>query len=240
MKIERVLTLFSQTPEGERHLQLADRLAAQMGVGSLLAVDVDPGPRESMVKARLGQRHGLRVVHGAVEILPLKAPTLFVSNTLPARNDLFVLQPFYEREIDLSGDRCMLVPFGSRESGVFAALHALPIARQMKLNVVFYHTTWRDPRVKITDPRTHMDEGARTVLRQIVELANQNGVGHRVVIETADDVLDGIITAAIRERASVIAAARGLEVERGSYAERLQIGPVPLLTIGRGVKEVMS
>ncbi len=238
MGIDLILTPFSQTDEGGRLLDLADRLAEKIGVGSFALADVPLGERTQEVVKRIQALRGLRVVYGRASAVPAKSGTLFISSDPVDRDDLLILTPAGETEIILSSDRCMMIPFGSRESGQFAARHALPIARQMRLPVLFYHTTWRNPSVAERQPNAHMDPGARAVLTEITEQASRHRVNSRVVVEFADDVVYGIILAAIRERASVIATARGLEVERGSYAERLvRMSPVPVLTVGRNIKE---
>jgi len=155
--------------------------------------------------------------------------TVVLTGELLGRRDVHQLLPFEEREICLRADRCIFVPFGSRESGLRAAEVALPLAEHLGMKVLFYHTTWRQPGLDSSIPDAHMCEDAKGILEQLKKMGHEGQVAFEYQIELAADVLEGIILAALVHKASLIVTARGTMVRIGSYAERLGRGPVPVL-----------
>lgn len=155
--------------------------------------------------------------------------TLVIVDRLLDRRDLHILLPFEELRINQDEGQCIFVPFGSRQSGVDAAEVAVPLAAHLGMRVIFYHTTWNKKGLASGDPSTHMCSGATSVMESLGHLAQEAGVEHGFMIELTDDVLEGVVLAALINRASLIVTSRGQSVLIGSYAERLSRGPVPVL-----------
>ncbi|MGD9682974.1 MAG: universal stress protein [Candidatus Obscuribacterales bacterium] len=124
----------------------------------------------------------------------------------------------------------VLIPFGDEESGLHGAAVGLPLARYLGLPVVFYHTTWKDESVASENAMDHMCQAARGILDRLVSRACPGGVAHRLVIETADDVVEGMLHCAMREQASMIVLARGPRTGLGSYvSQSLAQSPIPVV-----------
>lgn len=163
--------------------------------------------------------------------------TIFISNSLiHERNDLSVLAPFDEVGLLERGPGEIMIPFGNGESGIFAVNETLPLINRLGLNVVFWHTTWKNPALAEATAETHMVPEAKSVLKIIQQKANELGIKHRNVIETADDVVEGIIRFALKEHCVMVVMARGRKTGAGRYGDRLikRSSPVPVFMAGRG------
>jgi nucleotide-binding universal stress UspA family protein len=198
----------------------------------------DPRPRieQSIHKCFEGQRVDVRF---NPHIDPFDVSSLAVSNDSsiwrPIQNTVWI--PGGASQIHHAHSEGILVPIGNGESGVFAARHVMPIAQMLGMPVTFWHTTWKESAVTSTNPYDHMTDAARSALAACAGMAQQHGVASQVVVETADDVVEGITRFALRNRMMTIAMARGQKTGRGKYGERLAArpSPVPLLLFGRSL-----
>ena len=131
----------------------------------------------------------------------------------------------------------MLVPFGNGTSGLRAGRFAANFDQAIVgSKLTFYHTTWRNPVVSSDVPALHVCEGARVVQEELDE--RTRGIEHAFRIETADDVTEGIVRAALDESSDLIVMARGAHTVTGNYVDRvLARTTVPVLVV-RDVKEV--
>lgn len=239
MRISCVMTQFHQTQEGERLLTYASALARSVGVELILVVDLPTDADHGLVLARLQKRHDGRIRFGRLQDVACQRGTLIVTNELFAREDVMILRPFSEAAFDRSATKCLLIPFGNKETCLFAGRIGVMIAKQLGLDIVFYHTTWQVPGVESVDPLDHMDAQARHIQGSLQYQASVYEVNCRVVVEMADTVVRGIAIAAVREQAAMIVTAKSTRVLRDSYAERLvRIGLVPVLTLGHTCEEV--
>ena len=163
--------------------------------------------------------------------------TIFVSNSIISeQNNFSVIAPFNEAGLLERGPGEIMIPFGNGESGIFAATKALPLIKRLGLNVVFWHTTWKNPALIANEPEQHMIEDAKSVLKTIREKADELGIKHRSVIETADDVVEGMLRFALKEHLVLIVMTRGKKTGEGRYGDRLikRSSPIPIFMAGRG------
>jgi hypothetical protein len=126
----------------------------------------------------------------------------------------------------------VLVPFGDSIEAVTAAERGITLAKALGVHVVLYHTTWKDDSLDSALPESHMCSEAREVCRALNELAQTCGVACKTVVETADDVVEGIIRCALRESARLLVMSRSSKTTVGCYVDQALIqSPVPLLAI---------
>lgn len=174
------------------------------------------------------------------DAMRVPAGTLVVDDQLPlVRPDLHTLASWREESLLGRGGKTILVPFGDGEAGVRAALYVRALAAHLKLGFVFYHTTWRDPRIASDKPCDHMIGRAKTIATRLETLAADAGVPFQTVIEMAEDVVEGSLQAAMRYEACLIADARGPNTLMGSYVDQmLAQSPVPVLVAASPKTEV--
>jgi hypothetical protein len=151
------------------------------------------------------------------------------------RRDVSVLAPFDEAKPFGRGPGPVLIPLGNGESGIWALTYGLQLVQQLGSEVIFWHTTWRNPSVADADPAKHMSEKASANLREADYLARALRVPYRTIVETTDGVVEGLVRRALRERCALIVMTRGLATGMGRYGDTLldRASPVPLLMIGR-------
>lgn len=242
----RVLVPFQTNEQGLRHIRFAGDVSQRMGAELRIIlppdaqVDSDVRVTEESNRIQTFVRSlgfACDVVVADIETMANEPESLYVLNDFPKRLDLTILSPFWESVWVTTSEHCALIPFGGRDAGRFATATVMPILKALGFHVVFYHTTWREG-IRSTNPVDHMTPEARVTQRMVETLARDAEVPYEVIIETAEDVTEGIILAALNLKASLIVTTHGLNVIVGSYASQLRMGPVPLLTIGRS--EVLS
>ena len=95
--------------------------------------------------------------------------------------------------------------------------------------VIFYHTTWTDERANSPDAIDQMCVEATRVMLAIEAAATKAGIRFRTIVETHDDVVQGVIEMAQEQRATLVVMARGARIRQGSYVGRtLQQSSVPV------------
>lgn len=242
----KVLVPYIASEEGTRLIRFAGDLSRRLGATlNLILPEVsnqsswDLVVEESTRVRTLVKELGFLcdVIVRNIELIKNEPGSIFVLNTFPKRMDLTILTPFWEQALQDEKEHCVLIPFGGRDAGRFAVASVMPIIAALGFRVVFYHTTWREG-IASQNAEDHMAEEARLTRTMVEGIARDAHVPFETVIETAEDVVEGIILGALAHKASLIVATHGLNVIAGSYAKQLRIGPVPLLTIGR--KEVLS
>lgn len=159
--------------------------------------------------------------------------TLFVAHELDAvSRRAHVLLPFDERTVFGRGKGGILLPFSDGSSGPDAFPLAFHLAKQLGVPLIAYHTTWPKDGETSTHPQYHMCEGAQQVQLSLAAKTYDTGVELRFVIELAEEVVAGIVRAALVNHASMIVMARGGKTLVGCYVERtLQQSPVPVLAV---------
>lgn len=173
-----------------------------------------------------------RLHHGDLSNFVTSSGQIIVRNDFIGRcEDVSQIVPFGETNVCGRGEGEVMIPFGSGESGKESAKIGLSLARKLGLGVVFWHTTWKNRKVLSPEPEEHMVIEAKNVLSEIQKRADDTKVKHRYVIETADDVVEGIIRFALKEHAVMIVMSRGRNTGMGRYGERLieRRSPVPVL-----------
>lgn len=161
--------------------------------------------------------------------------TLFVADQLESVcRRAHVLLPFDERSVFGRGKGGILLPFSDGSSGPDAFPLALHLAKQLGVPLIAYHTTWPEDGETSAQAEDHMCEGARCVQSDIARAVAADGgaVELRFVIELAEEVVAGIVRAALVNHASMIVMARGGKTLVGCYVDRtLQQSPVPALAV---------
>lgn len=229
----RILVPYHASEQGLRHIRFAGDVSLRMSVPLFIILPICSAEESNRIKS-LVQSLGFvcDVIAADIETMTNESGSIYVLNDFPKRMDLTILSPFWESAWLAKADHRVLIPFGGRDAGRFATATVMPIMKALGFRVIFYHTTWREG-IRSIDPADHMAPEARVTQRMVEELARDAGVPYIVLIETAEDVTEGIILAALNLNASLIVTTHGLNVIAGSYATQLRIGPVPLLTIGR-------
>ncbi len=177
----------------------------------------------------------IRILDGGEQLATMRFPerALVVDDHLSlARTDVHSIATWGETSFTRRAGKSVLVPFGDGEAGVRAAAFVQPLVTGLGLKFVFYHTTWRDPKIASDDPHVHMCAPASRIRSQLEELARAAGTPFQTVIEMADDVVEGSLHCAMRVQASLIADARGPNTMMGSYVDQmLAQSPVPVLVV---------
>lgn len=145
--------------------------------------------------------------------------------------DVVSVVPMNEEQPLRRGRGPICVPFGKGESAVRACEAALTLASKLKLDIVFYHTTWKDERLpEDAGPEAHMLPEALGILRALSRRAEAHRIRTETVIETAPTVVGGILAFALERGCSFIAMARGPEIGRGSHVDQaLERSVIPLI-----------
>lgn len=151
------------------------------------------------------------------------------------RSDISWVVPMDERGLTTRGKGPILVPFGNGIS----AMRGYNLAAQLALaagemSVLFYHTTWKNPSVKSEEPDQHMCPQAVAIRTLLEKAATEAGVPFTTVIETADDVADGILHTALKHQARLIIMPQSKMVEVGDYCFRvIAKSPVPIIALAK-------
>ena len=251
MKIAEICVFYEHSRRGRNSMKIASVLKRLLSSGKLkVFTPFSPSVPEAM---NLLQQE--RILQEVLSITGLESSEVIVEeqlDTIPVAfsDELFVtpnslegcefanqLVIFDQGQLSLEENAPlkMLLPFGSGESGLHAAGYALAFATACRMEVVFYHTTWRRNSVTEEDPALHMCDAARAVLASLEQSARAHGLTTRTIVECADDVVEGLIQCALRENLSIIAMARGKTTGRdGSYVTHaLAQSPLPLMICGR-------
>jgi cation diffusion facilitator family transporter len=149
-----------------------------------------------------------------------------------------VLMPADETTLEERGTGPILVPFSDGETGLVAATAAIDLALRWRKKrilgeerpeVFFYHTTWPDPNGLSTEAIDQMCTEATRVMLAMEAAANQAGVRYKTIVETHDDVVQGVIEMAQNTHTVLIMMARGARIRQGSYVGRtLQQSSIPV------------
>ncbi len=146
--------------------------------------------------------------------------------------------PKDETDLRARGDGSICVPLGNGDSARRVATFVLPLAAKLGVSVVFYHTTWLDPKL-LADaaPERHMLPAVAEHLRAMRAEAAALGVSCEAVIEAASTVDDGILRFALHRNCSLIAMARSVQIGRGSHVDQaLARSVIPVLVVGRSAQ----
>lgn len=126
----------------------------------------------------------------------------------------------------------MCIPLGNGSSNAQVAACGGTLARALGVDVLLYHTTWRDPQLRIEDPRGHLHPDAAQVLAAAQADLHAMRVRHECIVETAERVTAGIIRSALRNRCGCIVMSRGPHTGYGSYVDQvITESPIPVLII---------
>lgn len=140
-----------------------------------------------------------------------------------------------EASLGARGASEICLPFANGASALDAAALAIPLASALGAPLLLYHTTWRKEGLPPEAPaERHMTAEAAAVRDAIIEMAEDEAVAHRTVVETATAIAEGTVRAALNQGCALIALARGRHVGRGSYVDQvLSRSVIPVLVAGR-------
>lgn len=245
----RVFLVWRPTPDGRRAAEYAASVARPYGA---LHVLVSAGTVSSIERVRLMDEVGRWTgtapstfgwAHGRVaDYFHVGDPNAYdfgdaivVDGQLAStRRDVTVLAPMFERTLFARGPGPALVPFGDYVPEHRATERGLRTLRALGFDeVVFYHTTWPDEGQASSDPRDHMNAGARALLERLPGLADQASLRHRVVLEMADSVPLGIQRAQLAHGCRLAVLARDPKKFGFTYVDRvLHDNATPVLVLG--------
>ncbi len=200
------------------------------------AIDANASDQLMAVEAKLVQGDVLRKTN-----LPAAAVTIDTNHAASGviidhnlafqREDLSVLFPCRESTLLGRGNGPILIPFGDGQSCMPAAELGFALAKNLGLAVVLYHTTWAVPGLN-DQPEAHMCASAQRLLKTLQTMVEQAEVECSVVIETADDVVEGLLQCALRQSARLIVMSRSAKTTVGCYvSQTLRKTPIPLLAM---------
>jgi len=202
------------------------------GIGSAVDAESVIGTERSLVEADIVRKTSLPAQSIAVSA-KIGSDSIIVDHNLAfQRHDLTVLYPCRETTLLGRGAGPIIVPFGDGESVLNAASLALDLAAQLELPVVFYHTTWTVQGLPSTNAHEHMCQSAQAVLATLLKMAEDSGVQCTTVVETADDVVEGLLQCALRCSARLIVMSRSYKTTVGCYVDQtLRQTPIPLVAL---------
>ncbi len=195
-------------------------------IGNLMAVEANLVRSDVLAKTNLAQDSIVLDSNHA-------ANGVIVDHNLAfERADLSVLFPCRESTLLGRGNGPILIPFGDGQSVMPAAQVGFAMAKKLDLPVVLYHTTWTVPGLTAAEPQAHMCDPAQALLKTLQSMAEKSGVECSVVVETADDVVEGLLHCALRRSARLIVMSRSAKTTIGCYVRQtLRKTPIPLLAI---------
>lgn len=240
----QITSVYRKTAEGAQAQAFAADLARRLGCEALnVYVRLDPSaialPATSIgelsarelerIPADVRRATGFEKVVLAADVL---GGIIVDHGALIECEEVDTLYPRRETSIVARGQGPVLIPFGDSLEAMVAAERGFALAKALALPVVLYHTTWKDATVGSHNPEDHMCPEAEEVSRRMYALADSLGVECKSVIETADDVVEGIIRCAMRESARLIVMSRSSKTTVGCYVDQaVKQSPVPLLAI---------
>lgn len=266
--MNKVCVSYRDTSAGRTALHCALDVARMLGVKSIsLFVPCDSGAAALVGESTEGgcSTQGMRIVQAvrASGVLddfevhcydsgspaPFPEDAVIVDSEVPHRRiPQAVLDPAHETSLFARRQGPILVAFSDGDSGLVAATAAFELAlrrRQTKPvvagepEVILYHTTWADPEAISQDPKDQMCDAAIKVMLALEQAAGERGVAFATIVETHDDVVQGVVEIALRERAVLIAVARGAQIRQGSYVDRVVAqSPIPIWLAGCGTTPV--
>lgn len=252
---------FGLTPEDERCLLFGARLASSCDEPLYVWVPVDPAARrllkmkpaqvvsmeEDAIHEYVRWRFNHEGLHTHIRFM-LGDPSvgtsrvsdaLLIGSSFAVRHPMFsYVVPKNETDLRARGDGSICVPLGNGDSARRVATFVLPLAAKMGVSVVFYHTTWLDPKLPVdAAPERHMLPAVAEHLRAMHAEAATLGVSCEAVIEAASTVDDGILRFALHRNCSLIAMARSVQIGRGSHVDQaLARSVIPVLVLGRSAQ----
>lgn len=258
-----VSVVYQETREGKEALKMAASVATQLGLNPLTVL-VARNPHAAAALQPILNADELLVKNMSASVQNLTGSSEFVvelfdEGTAPqvGAEDVLVgpaptesvpyhvLNPGTENSVTGRRHGPVLVPFGSGESALVAATAAFALVQNCDAfpkdqpQVIFYHTTWQDPISHSREPIDQMCEAAERIMLALQQAADKQGINYHTVIETHDDIVQGIIEMAFKTDCVLIAMARGKQITQGSNVDRACAqSPIPVLVTASGTPKV--
>jgi cation diffusion facilitator family transporter len=164
-------------------------------------------------------------------------------------NTVDIVMPADEVALQKRSGGPILVPFSDGVSGLLAAQAAFDLAEARRKTggapkgdepeVILYHTTWPDAKGISPEAIDQMCEAAIRVMLAIEAAADKRGIGYRTIVETHDDVVQGVIEIAQNTRSVLVLMARSPQIRQGSYVGRtLQQSPIPVYVVRENAEQI--
>ena len=180
---------------------------------------------------RLGNLFPGAVPVSAIEVEP---GTIVIGNSIAEKRQPYtVIAPRYMLEFDPHGKKKIMVPLGDGPAGIKASTFAIWFAKRTRFSLVFWHTTWRNPKVSSENPWDHMIDNAKLTLLKAQTMATEAGVPYEVDIRSVPEAIaDGIVAAAYDHDVCLITMTRGDKAVLGSHCDSVvERSPIPLLVV---------
>src|SRR5262249_37073831 len=136
------------------------------------------------------------------------------------------IYPANETSVEGRRSGPVMITFSDGITGLVAAEALFKVIKKARLGrargdngpqVVFYHTTWPDPDAPSADPVDHLCETALRIMLALEQAARDNSISYETIVETHREVAAGVIEAANRIGAIMIAMDRSDAVSQGGY-----------------------
>ncbi len=237
-----IAAVYRRTSKGGLSVTFAADLVRRLGAETLFVTSpIDPADdicasvSDALVRQRELIVEDVRRTTGLASVLFVPTPIsgIVVDHGQTAEyEDVDTLYPRLESTLCERGCGPILIPFGDSLEAVSAAERSFELARRLALPVVLYHTTWVDPDRESLKPAEHMCAEAVVVNDRLANLAGEYGLQVKSVIETAEDVVEGIVRCGMRESARLIVMSRSSKTTVGCYVDQaLRQSPISLLAI---------
>lgn len=236
----QITAVYRRTSKGGLSVSFAADLVRRLG-HETLHVTAPIDPTHSSVDVLQFARQRLLIVEDvrrmtalqSVEFVETPLSGIVVDHGQTAEyEEVDTLYPRLENTLCERGCGPIVVPFGDSLEAVTAAERGFDLARGLALPVVLYHTTWIDLDCKSTNPEDHMCPEAIVVKERLTKLATDRGLQVKSVVETAEDVVEGIVRCGMRESARLIVMSRSSKTTVGCYVDQaLRQSPISLLAI---------
>ncbi|MBI4433960.1 universal stress protein [Candidatus Uhrbacteria bacterium] len=236
--LTRVCVPFRDTRNGRIAIQYAGDLAARCNVPLVVLTHDDDPCDDTAERARM-TRYCETITTCPVRLEPAYRPDTFPAGTAlvvqPEQadaSDAMIVIATTEPHCAPRGNRSLCIPLGNGSSGIRAMEFGIALARTLDTDIVLYHSTWRDPRIHIEDPKAHVCADARRVIDAAQIRLGTVHARCALVIETAERVAAGIIRTALRQRAAAIVMSRGTHTGYGSYVDQVvRESPIPVIIV---------
>ncbi len=175
--------------------------------------------------------------------------SLLVGRGIDDRN-FDTLMPANEFALEARRVGPILIPFSDGGTGLVAAAAGIELALKWRecrtltddtAEVIFYHTTWPDSTGRSPHAVDQMCNDAKRVMLSVQKAAQDKGVRYKTIVETHDDVVQGVVEKAQQTGAVLILMARGALIRQGSYVNRTVLqSPIPVFIAKTGLHPVAA
>lgn len=129
------------------------------------------------------------------------------------------------------GQGDVLYPVDENPENLSSLPYAIYICKAFGLNLIIYHTTWKNPNIKKSSPKDHVEESVLENIACIEKAARREKISSRTIIECADTIENGIISCAVRNAVELIIMTQSTSILGGKSELVLYHSMYPLLQV---------